>query len=87
MLQPFGAGNTQPLFVIRDVTVTGTRTFAEDCCELQLQDATGRAVGVLWRSAKELRSQLNGAPVDLLVKVEPDKYSGARLEVVDVRGR
>ena len=87
MLQPFGAGNTQPLFVIRDVTVTGTRNFAEDCCELTLQDATGRGVGVLWPSAKELRAQMNGAPLDMLVKVEPDKYSVARLEVVDVRHR
>lgn len=85
MFQPFGAGNTQPLFVIHDVTVTGTRMFAEDCCELTLEDATGRGVGVLWPSAKELRAQLNGGAVDLLVKVEPDKYSVARLEVVDVR--
>ncbi len=85
MLQPFGAGNTQPLFVIHDVTITGTRTFAENCCELSLQDATGRGTGVLWPSAKELRAQMNGGAVDLLVKVEPDKYSVARLEVVDVR--
>jgi single-stranded-DNA-specific exonuclease len=84
MLQPFGAGNAQPLFVVRSVTVTGSRTFAEDCVELTLEDATGRAVGVLWPSAKGLRAQLNGALVDLLVKVEPDRYSVARLEVVDV---
>jgi single-stranded-DNA-specific exonuclease len=85
MLQPFGAGNAQPLFVVRDVTIIGTRNFAEDCCELTLQDATGRGVGVLWPSAKELRAQLNGTPIDLLVKVEPDKYAGVRLEIVDVR--
>ncbi|HEX2121034.1 MAG TPA: single-stranded-DNA-specific exonuclease RecJ, partial [Thermoanaerobaculia bacterium] len=52
MFQPFGAGNPQPLFVVRDVTVTGTRTFAEDCCELALQDRTGSATAVLWPSAK-----------------------------------
>jgi single-stranded-DNA-specific exonuclease len=85
MLQPFGAGNPQPLFVIHDVTITGTRNFAEDCCELTLQDASGRGVAVLWPSAKELRAQLNGAPVDLLVKVEPDRYSVVRLEIVDAR--
>jgi single-stranded-DNA-specific exonuclease len=84
MLQPFGAGNTQPLFVVRNVSVTGTRTFAEDCCELSLQDATGRATGVLWPSAKELRVALTGV-VDLLVHIEPDRYSVARLNVVDVR--
>jgi single-stranded-DNA-specific exonuclease len=84
LLQPFGAGNTQPLFVVRDVTVTGTRTFAEDCCELSLQDATGRATGVLWPGVKQLASMLTRS-VDLLVHVEPDRYSGVRLNVVDVR--
>jgi len=84
MLQPFGAGNAQPLFAVRGVTVTATRTFAEDCCELSLQDATGRATGVLWPSAKQLAPALTGT-VDLLVHVEPDKWCGARLTVVDVR--
>jgi single-stranded-DNA-specific exonuclease len=84
LLQPFGAGNTQPLFVVREVTVTGTRTFAEDCCELSLQDATGRATGVLWPSVKQLASMLKRT-VDLLVHVEPDRYCGVRLNVVDVR--
>jgi len=83
MLQPFGAGNAQPLFVIRGVTVTGTRNFAEDCCELSLQDATGNATGVLWPSVKQLGVLLVGT-VDLLVHVEPDKWCGARLNVVDV---
>ena len=85
MLQPFGAGNPQPLFLVRDVEVTGTRTFAEDCCELKLQDATGRAVGVLWPSAKDLANDVVKGRVDLLVKVEPDRYHGVRVEVVDAR--
>jgi single-stranded-DNA-specific exonuclease len=84
MLQPFGAGNPQPLFVVRDVTVTGTRMFAEDCSELSLEDATGSATGVLWPSAKELAPQLV-REVDLLVRVEPDRWNGGgRLEIVDV---
>ena len=85
MLQPFGAGNAQPLFAVRGVTVTGTRTFAEDCCELTLQDATGRATAVLWPSVKQLAPAVVKGPVDLLVHVEPDKWCGARLTVVDVR--
>jgi single-stranded-DNA-specific exonuclease len=83
MLQPFGAGNAQPLFLVHDVTVTGTRTFAENCCELALRDATGTATAVLWPSVKGL-DVVSGA-VDLLVKVEPDKYRGIRLEVVDAK--
>lgn len=85
MLQPFGAGNPQPLFLVRDVEITGTRNFAEDCCELSLKDATGRAVGVLWPSAKQLAGAIAKGPLDLLVKVEPDRYHAARLEIVDAR--
>jgi single-stranded-DNA-specific exonuclease len=85
MLQPFGAGNTQPLFLVRDVQVTNTRTFAEDCCELTLEDATGKAVAVLWPSVKQLGSEVAKGRVDLLVKVEPDRYHGVRLEIADAR--
>ena len=84
MLQPFGAGNPQPLFAIHNVTVTGTRTFAEGCSELSLEDATGRGMGVLWPSAKELAPELV-REVDLLVNVEPDRWNGARLNIVDCR--
>jgi len=83
-LQPFGAGNRQPLFVVRGVSITAIRMFAENCYELSLEDATGRGTGVLWPSAKELRASLTGI-VDLLVQIEPDRYSVARLNVVDVR--
>ncbi|HVE69916.1 MAG TPA: single-stranded-DNA-specific exonuclease RecJ [Thermoanaerobaculia bacterium] len=81
LLQPFGAGNLQPLFLLREVTITGTRTFAEDCTELSLEDATGRGTAVLWPSAKAL-APLTGK-VDLLAKLEPDRYHGFRLEIVD----
>ena len=86
LLQPFGAGNSQPVFLVRDVNVTGTRTFAEDCCELSLQDGTGRAVAVLWPSVKQLGGVVAKGAVDLLVHVEPDRYHGTRLNVVDARG-
>ena len=88
MLQPFGAGNPQPLFMTRDVMVLSTRTFAPDCSELTLEDGSGRATAVLWPSAQALAAQLaSGARADLLYHVEPDAYAaaGARLEIVDAR--
>ena len=85
LLQPFGAGNPQPTFLIRDVTVTGTRTFAEDCCELSLEDATGRALAVLWPSVKQLGPELVKGRVDLLAHAEPDRYATVKLTVVDAR--
>lgn len=87
MLQPFGAGNAQPLFLVRDARVTGTRTFAEDCVELGLDDGTGRAIAVLWPSAKPLAAELGKGRADLVVRIEPDRFHGARLEIIDAMGQ
>jgi single-stranded-DNA-specific exonuclease len=85
MLQPFGAANPQPLFAAHDVEVVATRMFAEDCCELTLEDASGRASAVLWPSVKEL-APLVGR-VDVLFQIEPDAWSqtGGKLSIVDAR--
>ncbi len=88
LLQPFGAGNPQPLFMARGVDVTGSRTFAEDCCELQLKDATGKSAAVVWSSVKQLAGEMGQAGrVDLLFHIEPDGWaaSGAKLSIVDAR--
>ncbi|HEY6138829.1 MAG TPA: single-stranded-DNA-specific exonuclease RecJ [Thermoanaerobaculia bacterium] len=88
LLQPFGAGNPQPLFLARGVEVVSQRTFADDCCELQLRDANdGRATAVVWPSAQPLLSDLLRAPSDVLFHLEPDAYApaGARLNLVDAR--
>jgi len=88
MLQPFGAGNLQPLFLARNATVMATREFAEDCCELTLDDGTGKALAVLWPSVRALASDVkNGAMVDLLFQIEPDGYAanGGKLTIVDAR--
>jgi single-stranded-DNA-specific exonuclease len=88
LMQPFGAGNLQPLFLTRNAVITATREFAPDCRELTLDDGTGKALAVLWPSAQALASGLtNGATVDLLFHIEPDSYahSGAKLSIVDAR--
>jgi single-stranded DNA-specific DHH superfamily exonuclease len=88
LLQPFGAGNPQPLFLARNVRVAGRREFGEGCCEMTLEDATGRAVAVLWPSANALDPIFsNGTRSDVVFQIEPDAYaaSGARLTLVDAR--
>src|SRR6185369_4494205 len=73
MLQPFGAGNPQPLFMARGVEVVGTRMFAEDCCELMLDDGSGRMAAVVWPSVKQLAAEIvQRVRADVLVQVEPD---------------
>ncbi|MEA2240015.1 MAG: single-stranded-DNA-specific exonuclease [Thermoanaerobaculia bacterium] len=88
LLQPFGAGNLQPLFLVRNASVMATREFATDCCEITIEDTTGRGLAVLWPSARALAPDLvRGAMVDLLFQVEPDRYApaGAKLVIVDAR--
>lgn len=88
LMQPFGAGNLHPLFLVCGASVVTTREFAEDCCEVTLDDGSGRATAVLWPSACALAPDLvRGASVDLLFHLEPDNYaaSGAKLTIVDAR--
>jgi single-stranded-DNA-specific exonuclease len=88
LLQPFGAGNPQPLFLARNVRVANRREFGEGCCELTLEDATARAVAVLWPSAKALDPLFaNGSRSDVVFQIEPDAHaaSGSRLNLVDAR--
>jgi single-stranded-DNA-specific exonuclease len=88
MLEPFGAANPQPLFVVSSVDVIGTRTFAEDCCEITLAKNGDRAAAVVWPSVKQLAAEMvRDVRVDVLVQIEPDSYqaSGAKLIVADAR--
>jgi single-stranded-DNA-specific exonuclease len=88
LMQPFGAGNLQPLFLVRNANVLATREFAPECCELTIDDGTGKALAVLWPSSRALAPELGrGATVDLLFQIEPDGYapSGAKLAIVDAR--
>ena len=87
LLQPFGAANDQPIFGIRGVHVKGKRHFAEDCCELTIEDRSGSGSAVVWPSVKQLTAAADGAPLDLLVRIEPDGWSstGGRLVLADLR--
>jgi single-stranded-DNA-specific exonuclease len=85
LLQPFGAGNLQPLFEVQDVSLVTSRTFAEECRELELIDATGRGRAVLWPGQQQLTELLASGPFDLLARIEPDPRNGSRLTVVDAR--
>src|SRR5260370_5322013 len=88
LLQPFGAGNPQPMFLAPDVPLAPPRHFTPSSCELTLDDATGRAVAVLWPSANVLDPLFsNGTRSDVVFQIEPDAYaaSGSRLTVLDAR--
>lgn len=87
-LEPFGAGNPQPLFAVRGAEVAGSRTFAADCWELTLASGGARVPAVVWPSVVRLAEEMKAAGrVEVLFHVESDNYSptGARLIVIDAR--
>ncbi len=86
-LQPFGAGNPQPMFQTNRVTVASSRTFAEDCCELVLDDGQVRFPAVVWSSVKQLAAFVAQQTSDVLFQIEPDRYApmGAKLTLADAR--
>ncbi len=88
MLEPFGAGNPQPLFIARGLAVESSRTFAEDCRELMLTDGRSRVPAVVWPSVRQLADEIVAAGrADVAFHVEADGYSatGARMSIVDAR--
>jgi len=85
LLQPFGAGNAQPLFLAAGVSATNLREFAEECHEVMLRDATGSAKAVIWPSASAIVPLVRNGAADVLFQVEPDRFDGARLVLVDAR--
>jgi len=86
-LEPFGAGNLQPVFVARGVTIERVREFSPSCFELRLRVADRVLSAVLWPSLGKLGIRVTeGDCVDLAFQLEPDSFrqEGYRATIVDV---
>lgn len=86
MLEPFGAGNRQPLFATRGVTIAEKRPFGNECLNLLLDDGVTKRSAVLWPSRRPLFPLIDGGGrLDVLYTLEPDRYGrfGLSLEVCD----
>ncbi len=85
-LQPFGAANQQPVFLVRDASVASTREFSPGCHEILLESDGVRRTAVIWPGCGSIAASLvSGTNHDLLIKVQRDSYasSGLRFEIVD----
>jgi single-stranded-DNA-specific exonuclease len=75
--EPFGVGNPSPLFLSRNVEVSGpARSIGEDGLKLPLRTGTRPLIGIGWGMA-ERSSELAGASaIDMVYRLEHDEYQG-----------
>lgn len=83
-LEPFGAENREPLFLVPSVTLSGVRTVGGDNRHVQ---ARMGQTGIIGFGLGHLAPSL-AAPVDLACRVTTNEWNGTRkpqLSVVDIR--
>jgi len=83
-LEPFGAGNREPVFLVPSVTLTNLRRVGADQNHLQ---ARAGVLGIIAFGLGHLADTLN-SPVDLACRVTANEWNGrqsVQLSVVDIR--
>lgn len=77
-LEPYGMGNSRPVFALRDVVISECRPIGRNKHHLRLSIETERqrlgAVG--WSMASCCANVLEGDTVDLAFTLEPNEYNG-----------
>ncbi|MCC6342589.1 MAG: single-stranded-DNA-specific exonuclease RecJ [Bryobacterales bacterium] len=77
-LAPFGAGNPQPTFVIRNLAIIHSEVWKEKHVRLKLK-SNGRWLSPkAWNFAARMDELRPGARIDAVVSFEEDPYSAAR---------
>lgn len=85
LLEPFGQENRQPTFLGRALVVESAREFSAGCYRLSVRQGSERRVAIVWPSVSSSLGDVigEGRTVDALFRLEPDRFDGHRLEVVD----
>lgn len=78
LLEPFGADNPDPVFLLRNVTVEQLSNPFPDRFEMQIRDDSGEGTAGIWRPGDEELGLLREGSADLLVEVEPPRRPGTR---------
>lgn len=92
MLQPYGMGNPEPVFVSNPVEVRGLRRFGKDRvhASLELLDKTARAQlrGKYWRKGKDLPDAIKGSMIRVAFTPKIDSFDGVpkiELQIKDIQ--
>lgn len=88
LLQPYGAGNPEPVFISPSVQVLHHRVFAQKHVALSLRDMAANMVlrGKAWRQAETLGPELVGTTVRVAYTPKLDTYSGTPTIELNIRG-
>jgi single-stranded-DNA-specific exonuclease len=85
-LEPFGAGNREPLWLVRDLTVVNASCFgkSDDRPHLSLRlsgDGLGATEGVWWRKATRASQFPPSARFDMVFRMEENHYGNGALRL------
>jgi single-stranded-DNA-specific exonuclease len=87
-MQPFGPANTQPVFVARGLTDSGSRIVKEQHVRFSLQQGGTRVDGIGFGLAGKFHLLQTGMPVDVAFTLEENEWNNQKslqLKVVDLQ--
>lgn len=81
-LEPCGAGNARPVFLLKGFTVTMRRTMGDSAQHVRytLTDLDGQSIQVVAFDAADRFTVLPGATVDALAQLTVSRYHGLNVE-------
>ncbi|HUB61516.1 MAG TPA: single-stranded-DNA-specific exonuclease RecJ [Puia sp.] len=85
-MQPYGPGNTQPVFISRNVTDNGSRIVKELHIRFALRQGTTYVDGIGFNLAAKFPLLQTGKPIDIVYTIEENEWNNQKnlqLKVID----